>query len=370
MRRNFILEILHQWLFAYMASCGFVLFGGGKGGDTPDAPDYAALAQQQAALQSQLINQTTQANRVNQVTPFGSLTFTRGGTPQTFDQAGYDKAMADYNRQVTSSSNLPPRMGDPWRYLNPSSVNSIYQNSNNGMYTGYNNAGSVAMPKREDFMTGGGNSNQWTATTKLTPELQAILDQNIAAKGQSYDQLQQALGNINSNNLPQAAVNAGETAQDAILRRVNPQLAIQEDQLRTRLINQGLRPGTEGWKRELDTFGRQRNDAVSQAALAGINVANDARSRALAEQGIPINLINAYQSGGQAQMPQFQNYAQQANQTAPDLLGAGQAQYGAALNSYNANQASNSNALGGLFSLGGAIGGAGTGSIFGKMLGF
>jgi hypothetical protein len=51
-------------------------------------------------------------------------------------------------------------------------------------------------------------------------------------------------------------------------------------------------------------------------------------------------------------------------------MGAAQGQYQGQLNSYNAEQAGNSNFMGGLFGLGGAIGGAGTGSIFGRMFGF
>jgi hypothetical protein len=343
--------------------------GGGKGGDAPDAPDYMGLAQQQAQLQQQLINQTTAANRVNQYTPYGSLEWSRSGSTPTFDQAGYDKAMADYNQRASASSRAQSGpLHAFWQIDQMYNKNSPYSNASSS--AGANAYGLGPAPTREQFMRGGSaGSGQWSSTVKLTPELQAILDQNIGAKGQSYEALQSALGNFQDNNLPLAPVNAGETAQDAILRRVNPQLNIQEDQLRTRLINQGLRPGTEGWNRELDTMGRQRNDAVSQAALAGINVGNDARARALAEQGVPINLINAYLSGGQAQMPQFQNYSQQANAQAPDLLGAAQSQYGGALNAYNAQQASGSNFMGGLFGLGAAALGGPMGGALGSALG-
>ena len=35
--------ILHSFLWNYMVSCGFILFGGGKG-DAPEAPDYSQIA--------------------------------------------------------------------------------------------------------------------------------------------------------------------------------------------------------------------------------------------------------------------------------------------------------------------------------------
>ncbi len=36
-------HILHKFIWNYMVSCGFILFGGGKG-DAPDAPDYTEIA--------------------------------------------------------------------------------------------------------------------------------------------------------------------------------------------------------------------------------------------------------------------------------------------------------------------------------------
>lgn len=353
MLRNFALEILHKWLFGYMSACGFILFGGGgKGGDAPDAPDYVKLAQLDAQNQQKLLEQQTIANRVNQYGPLGSITYTRDNAGG-FDQAGYDRAMAAYQKAMQSYSSgggAPPLGTVPFRATNSMATPTM---------------AAPNMPTRDQFTTQG--SGQWSQNTTLSPEMQAILDQNLSSKDQSYQQLQQALGNINSNNLPLAAVNAGETAQDAILRRVNPQLDIQENQLRQRLVNQGLRPGTPAWDREMTLMNQSRNDATSQAALQGINVANDARARAMAEQGIPINLINAYLSGGQAQMPQFQSVPMAGQGQAADLLGAGQAQYGAQLNNYNAQQAAGANTMQGLFGLGAAIGGAPSGSLFGAI---
>lgn len=315
--------------------------GGGKGGKAPKSPDYTKLAQQQADLQSQLIQQTTQANRVNQVTPFGNLTFSQASAP--WDESGYNNALQQYNQRLTQTT-------QPQNRTHLNTIEDIVYG-----YGGGGRGGSSAnigqAPRREDF---GYNPNQWTATTTLSPEMQGIFNENVGAKNRSYQEL--------LNSLQNSPINAGETAQQAILRRVNPQLDIQENQLRQRLINQGLRPGTEAWNRELEIMGRNRNDAYSQAALQGI----DAQFRANA---MPLNLINSYLSGAQVTLPQFQGYAQQANQTTPDLLGAAQSQYANALNSYNASQASNSNMLGGLFSLGGSLlGGGNVGGALGSAL--
>jgi len=318
--------------------------GGGKGGDAPDAPDYVALAKLEAENQEKLLRQQTRANRVDQYGPLGNVTYQQGGGEPTFDAAGYERARQQYE---TSLSNY---------YANPGTNNYVPTNVLGGALSGSNTQRPMPQaPDRNSFYQPNGDPDKWSQTTTLNPESQKILDQNLLAKQQGYDQLQTALGNINNNNLPLASVNAGETAQDAILRRVNPQLAIQEDALRTRLVNQGVRPGTQAWDREFNLFTQARNDAVSQAALAGINVGNDARQRAIAEQGAPLNLINAYQSGSQVQMPNFTNYAQQGQGQAADLLGAAQSQYSAGLGQYNAEQAQGANTMNGLFSLGGSL---------------
>lgn len=48
-------------------------------------------------------------------------------------------------------------------------------------------------------------------------------------------------------------------------------------------------------------------------------------------------------------------------------MGAGQSGYNAAMGGYNAGQQAGSNFMGGLMGLGGAIGGASPGTLFGKI---
>jgi hypothetical protein len=56
------------------------LLGGGN--DAPPVPDYASLANQTAANNLNAAQTATAANRVNQVTPYGSLQYTQTGTDQ------------------------------------------------------------------------------------------------------------------------------------------------------------------------------------------------------------------------------------------------------------------------------------------------
>ena len=62
--------------------------------ETPPAPDYTAAAEKTAAGNLAAARYTTAANRPTQITPYGTQSWTNN---RTFDQAGYDKAMADYN---------------------------------------------------------------------------------------------------------------------------------------------------------------------------------------------------------------------------------------------------------------------------------
>lgn len=330
--------------------------GGGGKGDTPDAPDYTQLAQIQAQNNLAAIKAQTQANRVNQYTPYGNLVYSRNNAP-TFNDTAYQNALNSY-------------------YTNLNKYNNPQQNNSNFFGIGYNNNSNInkpTAPNPNDFYTGG--DDQWSATITLSPEQQQMLDlQNeigISSLGQVKNNLSQP---FDTSSLPAQMINAGQTAQDAIMSRLEPAFQRQQQQLDAQLANQGIGRGTDAYRTAQTEQGQKLNDAYIQAALQGINVGNSARQQALNEQLMlrnePLNALNALRTGSQVQNPSFINPAQQGLAQTPDLLGASQAQYNSQLGAANAANASSSNFLGGLMGLGGALGSAGTGSIFGKMFGF
>lgn len=77
---------------------------------------------------------------------------------------------------------------------------------------------------------------------------------------------------IDTSGLAAMPVSAGTTGQQAIMSRLEPQLARSEAALRQRLANQGLVAGGEAYNTEMQQAGQQRNDLLSQAALQGINL--------------------------------------------------------------------------------------------------
>jgi hypothetical protein len=310
---------------------------GGKGGDAPDAPDYINLANAQAAAQKKLAEYTTDVNRVNQVTPTGSLTYSKNSAT-TFDQAGFDRATADYKTALSA-----------WKAA--SKAGGVVLPNN----TGWNLPSSVATsrgsvgpmptaPTRSQFTKTGNPS--WTATQTLSPDQQAILDKQEA--------LSQALLTAGEGAVPHLTrylsepIDGGMKAQDAIMSRLEPYFNRRLEGMESRLTNQGITRGSEAWNRGMDELGRTQNDAYIQAGLHGINTDMSLQSHLA-------NLLSAVRTGNQVTQPNFAPVPQQSMSQAPDMLGAANATYGANVQKYNADQASSGSFLNGLMGLGSAF---------------
>lgn len=210
-------------------------------------------------------------------------------------------------------------------------------------------------------------NDRWRSDTVLSPAQQKMLDQNntlginlldTANKGLDYAAGQISKPGVDVSKLPQFAVNPGQTAQDAIMSRLEPNFNRAEDLMRTRLANQGIMGGSEAYNREVEQFNQGRNDAYTQAALQGMGIGNQTRQQAFEEtaynQMQPINVINALRTGNQVNSPQFNPVPQQATTAGPDMLGAAAGNFQADLARSNARNAGIGNTLGGLFQMGSA----------------
>lgn len=296
----------------------------------PPPVDYASAARETAAGNLEAARQATKANRINQYTPYGSLIYSQGP------------------------------------------------------------------------------NDTWSQTMTLNPEAQATLDREMAMDKQYADIAQSGLNKARStlenpdldfsklpelqgidfSELPQAPINAGETAQRAMMARLQPQLTQYENELSQRLANQGVTLGSEAYNREMQLAAQRRNDLELQAAREGISLDQAARQNALTEQNLrygnladmrgrllaeqamakdrPLNIINALRTGAQVQNPTFQPYAQQATTQGPNMTLAGQLGYQQGLDSFNAQQARQQQAvatagklIGSMFGGGGVAGGGG-----------
>lgn len=90
-------------------------------------------------------------------------------------------------------------------------------------------------------------------------------------------------GQLDVSNLAAMPVQAGTTAQEAIMSRLEPQLQRQRAQLETQLANQGLVRGGEAYNAAVTEQAQRENDLRTQAALQGIQLDMAARQQGLGE---------------------------------------------------------------------------------------
>jgi len=276
----------------------FTFYGGGKG-SAPPAPDYVGAAQQTAAGNLEAARATAAANRTNQITPYGNLTYT--ANPGT-DPYG--------NTLYTATQTLAP---DQQKLLNQTT----------------------------------------TLNTGLLGTAQSGLDYANQVLSQP---------GVDTSKLAQTGINPGQSYQDAIMSRLAPQIDRENAQLEQQLANRGIAAGTDAYSQAKQLQAQNQNDRLNSAVVQGMNTGLAANQQGFQQQAYnqmqPINVINALRTGSQVTNPQFANTPQQANTAGPDILGATNAQYQNQLNAYNAQQAQSGGFLGGLMSLGGSLGSA------------
>jgi len=287
-----LLDPLYRWITNYMGDCGFILYGIGKD-DAPAPPDYTAAAQATAAGNIDAARVATAANRVNQVTPYGNLTYKQTGTDS---------------------------------YGNPT----------------------------------------WTATQELSPAQQKIVDQqaglssgllNTAQSGLDYAGSLLAKPGIDMSKLPSTGFDPGQSYQDAMMKRLSPQIDRENQSFEQDMANKGIGAGTQAYNTAKTLLAQNQNDRLNQATVQGLNAGLTANQQAFGQAGYnqmqPINVINALRTGSQVASPQYVNPALQSTTQGPDILGATGQQYNAQLAQTNANNAGISNFTSGLMNMGG-----------------
>lgn len=196
--------------------------------------------------------------------------------------------------------------------------------------------------------------------------------------------LGQAVSNLTGQVGSQGPLATGDQARDQAINsymsqamsRLRPEWNQRDQAMQSRLAAQGLDPSSEAARNQMDTFGRARNDAEASAMANAIGQGTQA-GQAIFNQGVTSQML-PYQ-----QLQSIQGLGQQAStpmagqaQT-PDLMGAAQQQYQAALNSNAQQQQGKNSTLSGLGSLAGMAGGfmlggplgAGLGSSLGSAIG-
>lgn len=209
----------------------------------PPAPDYKGAAEATAAGNLENSRIATQANRVNQYSPYGSSTFTPPGTPggqwaQNISLSPTGTALLDSlnNSQIGiaglqggATDAVRSTMGTPFQYRGPEITGSVAPRelqSSLGPMPGVQR--SVAMPS-----------------------LQGQIDTSgVSAIPEVNEQARQA---------------AADAAYGQATSRLDPQFAQAQAAMETKLRNQGLVPGGEAYTNAMRDFNFSRNDAYSNA---------------------------------------------------------------------------------------------------------
>lgn len=146
---------------------------------------------------------------------------------------------------------------------------------------------------------------RFSVTQTLSPEQQAIKAQqdaaslNLATLGSN---LSGQLGEKLTGNFTLGNEAIEGRLFDLGRKRLDPMFAQRDEDLRTRLANQGIKAGTAAYDREMSLLGQQQNDAFNQLLLSG---RGQATQELLTEDNQRINQISALLSGGQVSMPNF-----------------------------------------------------------------
>lgn len=177
-----------------------------------------------------------------------------------------------------------------------------------------------------------GPNGQWMDQTTLNGPLGGLNDSLQQQASQAMSQPFSLSG------LP--ALTDGATAREQAIKasygsatsRLDPAFQQREEQMRTRLQQQGLAPGSEAFEREMSMLGRERTDAYGQAmnsaigqgaqagqALFGQSMAarNNAMAEALRQRGQAFGELQGLQG-----LTQQQGFMGAGMAQAPDFLGA------------------------------------------------
>jgi len=220
----------------------------GKKAKKVKAPDYKALAEQQAKLNQEAMDRQTAANRINQRTATGgSLTYstdpTTGAVTQT--EAFSPEQQELYNQQIArqqqlsgatdaSFQNLVDQWGQP---LDTSGMQGVRRVDEGALTAG---GQAVAAPGTEQYQH---------------------LDPSQLGEYGNLDY--GALGAM-----PESGFGAVQEVQDAMMSRLQPQMQQQRDAERARLAAMGFSDTDEGFKDVMNQRSQSDNDARQQALLA------------------------------------------------------------------------------------------------------
>jgi hypothetical protein len=172
----------------------------------------------------------------------------------------------------------------------------------------------------------------WTANQTLSQPLQDLTNSSLA-------------GLQASQNNPMYGINPGQTYSDAIMQRLQPQMAQSAESNKAALANQGIVPGTQAYDNAMRTFQQGQNDLTTSAQIQGMNTGLQAQ-QLQNQQAANIKSLSS---------PGYVNPYSQAAVAGTDYLGAFSTSQAQQLAAQNAQAAAKANQTAGLYGLGSAL---------------
>jgi hypothetical protein len=357
------------------------------GKSAPKAPDYRGAAEAQAESSKEVTNMQTWANRPDQYTPFGNLTWE--------SQAVRDPATGQMVTQWTQNTTLTP---ESQRALD-AQLRLTADRSELGaslMPRAQNEFGQ-AMSWDDFDQMGGAVDPRYVGTQDIQRSLSTEGLPGIDPTQRYYDQ-------------------AGDALYNKFSERADPRFAREEEATRARLYAQGLREGDAAFDNAMTDFNQRKDDAYSQAAYdasmlsgqeaqryfgmdsgarsqlfgergqqgafynqaanqafnqdlaaGGYNFGQDMQSSAydtqrrqqqiieeMQKRGWSLNEINALLTGQQVGMPSMPSFSQATKSDPTNYFGAAQAQGQYNIDQFNAQQSGLNALMGGAAQLGSA----------------
>ena len=332
--------------------------GGGGKKDAPDAPDYGAAAEQQAQSSREVTNMQTYANRPNQYTPFGNMTW----SPEAYTDPATGQRVTRWNQYTQLDPDMQAALDDQ---------QAITQGRSDLALGMLGRAGEEFGPRMD-----------WSQFQ----ELQSAPDVPDYDTSGLYP-----MGDPN-----RTRQRAEDAMYSRMTSRLDPQFQRATADMENKLRNQGLRPGDEAYDRAMDELNMQREDAYQtamdqsimggrqeaesmfgmdlrtreqglgemlrtgaqgfQQGMAATGLNNTVRQQQIAEEmqrrGFSLNEINAILTGQQVGMPNMPGFNAASRAEGTQNLAAAQMTGQSNLDQFNAEQM----ALQGLMSGAGSMG--------------
>lgn len=257
----------------------------------PPPPDYSGAAAATAAGNLEATRAASAANRINQYTPYGNMTYNRDPNAATPDDGW----------SVTQS-------------LSPGQQEILDRNTN--LSTGLLGTAETGLGKVDELLANPTIDESKLASMPISgmSVQDAIMSRLEPQMGRQREQLSQTLAN-------QGIPIGSEAYTNAMTDQGN-----QENDLMTQAALQGIGTGLTA-----------RQQGIQEQAFT---------------QDRPLNVVNALRTGSQVTSPQFTNVPQQQTTTGADYLGAAKQSGAWDQNVFNQNVGSHNNMVSGLFSMG------------------